>query len=1052
METKKKLFTSTLIEYQDDLEDKLLHCASVVHNLSNGLSDTERHDVYNKRGCSDTNHEEVCLGLLMNILADQSEAAKSYKDLTFLSRDGFTIVISTLNVIVLEKYGKLTDDSRNQVLWLVREMIRSKVVGVELVCSNLLRHAAGGDISPKNLYLIEALLNIFTEHRTWLEQTSHMIPLVVYTYLRLLEDHACNSTLVALKNKEVNFIVTLIRERFSDCLVIGRDFVRLLQNVARIPEIEQVWKDLLHNPASLMSNFTGVLQILTTRTSRRFLQSRLTPDMEKKLAFLTGSVRFGNHKKYQDWFQRQYLSTAESQTLRSDLIRFIIGVIHPSNELLCSDIIPRWAVLGWLFTTCTSACAMSNAKLALFYDWLFFDPEKDNIMNIEPAILLMHNSMKPHPAITATTLDFLCKIIPNFYPPYEERIKLGIYTSLRHILDKKVLPTLHPLFDSPKLDQELRITIREKFKEFCLPSTVEYDRQDAAPRETNNRIQHAQSPESHVDVYFDNVSPPVSADYSSLNENKRKSDHTFEEGETNKSKNFHEDSVKKEETSSELSSLESSELKDTLEELQKEVDKERKCQLMEKIVQIILEDDLDPETINVLATCLTNFLSDQIKDDNLYPPKDPDAEDALIDSISIPLFIMFRNQYQLRKDDDDRSRLLMTVIVEMYTIQPRIGYLLLYFLKVYGLEVEKSENDSSTIINSVKTNVYKDFCAQRDDEFKICLMSDLKLCHRDNVLLLCYLITDVYALFESIAVGNVEIFHLVAQSIDPNQLQDIVYQIMQSRLKMLKKESIQDFIEKTLEWESFGQFCFWQIFFVHNIRLESILPIVTRLNTTDHAEALTSIMFLLKHEKPTDKILEFLLCRDCNDEEEEDTFVISILKYWIKEYEQEMTELLATFLTSRFPSKRKRSGGKQYKVPKELLLMHLNQLRKNCIDTSELVLFNSNAMQNGLQMAAAGSNDNTKKCYSDLFAMVETNAEPTTTSTTTKTTNNAKKPPPSSNNNSHKGSKRIAHNSKDRVAKRPKKDESDVESDESIELLKPKRVKKQKKILESDSE
>ncbi|MEE6524661.1 hypothetical protein FKM82_024237, partial [Ascaphus truei] len=57
-----------------------------------------------------------------------------------------------------------------------------------------------------------------------------------------------------------------------------------------------------------------------------------------------------------------------------------------------------------------SNVAASNAKLALFYDWLFFSPEKDSIMNIEPAILVMHHSMKPHPAITATLLDFMCRV------------------------------------------------------------------------------------------------------------------------------------------------------------------------------------------------------------------------------------------------------------------------------------------------------------------------------------------------------------------------------------------------------------------------------------------------------------------------------------------------------------------------------------------------------------------------------------------------------------------------------------------------------------------
>lgn len=117
--------------------------------------------------------------------------------------------------------------------------------------------------------------------------------------------------------------------------------------------------------------------------------------------------------------------TTESQSLRIDLIRFIVGVIHPPNELLCSDIIPRWAVIGWLLTTCTSAVAAANAKLALFYDWLFFDPERDNIMNIEPAILVMSNSMRSHPAVTATLLDFMCRVC--FLPHNCQNLEVAFY-------------------------------------------------------------------------------------------------------------------------------------------------------------------------------------------------------------------------------------------------------------------------------------------------------------------------------------------------------------------------------------------------------------------------------------------------------------------------------------------------------------------------------------------------------------------------------------------------------------------------------------------------
>ena len=90
---------------------------------------------------------------------------------------------------------------------------------------------------------------------------------------------------------QVRFVVSLIRERFNDVIVIGRDLLRVLQYVAKIPEFEQLWHDLLHSPKSLSPTFTGITQLMHTRTSRRFLQSRITPEMEKKLVFLTSQVR-----------------------------------------------------------------------------------------------------------------------------------------------------------------------------------------------------------------------------------------------------------------------------------------------------------------------------------------------------------------------------------------------------------------------------------------------------------------------------------------------------------------------------------------------------------------------------------------------------------------------------------------------------------------------------------------------------------------------------------------------------------------------------------------
>lgn len=47
------------------------------------------------------------------------------------------------------------------------------------------------------------------------------------------------------------------------------------------------------------------------------------------------------------------------------------------------------------------------------------------------------------------------------------QVRLGIHTSLRQILDKRVLPSLSPLMDNPKLDKELQVMLHEAFPEFC---------------------------------------------------------------------------------------------------------------------------------------------------------------------------------------------------------------------------------------------------------------------------------------------------------------------------------------------------------------------------------------------------------------------------------------------------------------------------------------------------------------------------------------------------------------------------------------------------------
>lgn len=82
-----------------------------------------------------------------------------------LSRDGLQSVIANLQLFTLDKWNRLLDPPRKQILWIVREMVHNNIAGVDNLCWNLMRNAAGGDISPTNIALIEYLLDLFQDNK-----------------------------------------------------------------------------------------------------------------------------------------------------------------------------------------------------------------------------------------------------------------------------------------------------------------------------------------------------------------------------------------------------------------------------------------------------------------------------------------------------------------------------------------------------------------------------------------------------------------------------------------------------------------------------------------------------------------------------------------------------------------------------------------------------------------------------------------------------------------------------------------------------------------------
>ncbi|XP_071964932.1 integrator complex subunit 3-like [Antedon mediterranea] len=945
---KSKLFISTIIDTKDELEERMERGYELLTKLTTDLSEREAHDSLNAAACkSMQQHEEITLGLLYSILTNPSAAPKSYRDLTLVSRDGMATAWSRLNQIIIERYPKLIESSRTQVVWYTKEMVNNGVNGIDNVCSSLIKQIAGGDVSAKNVWLAENLLDIFTENKSWLEKYPVLTNMALYTYLRIIEDHS-SAMLVPLKQREVDFCISLLRSKFSVCCRIGRDLLRLLQNVAKIPEFEKLWFDILHNPQSLGPQFTGIMQLLSQRTSPKYLACRLTPDMEKKLVFLTSKVKFGQQKRYQDWFQKQYLSTPESQSLRCDLIRYICGVVHPSNDILCSDVIQRWAVIGWLLTTCTSNVAASSAKLALFYDWLVFSSPKGNIMDIEPAILVMHHSMRSHPAITATLLDFLCRIISNFYPALESQIRQGVFCSLRAILEKRVLSSLSPLFDNSKLDKELRAMIRETFSEFCTPDTPPAKEPPALIDSGQTSMQKEDDTVSSN--HKEETIPEFSDDEEEEKTNCKIDERIFrpinEEEEENEG-----------DIESYLEQIEG-ELKDICEQLyeQRNADTERQCELMENLCGVILEfDTFDADTAGPLAMFLCTLYKSHFTNELL--PQEIN-EESIEDSIGKPIFVIFRNLNQENEDELCPVELL-TLVCCMYEKQKQIGYHLLYFLQA---SKKTTEN---------KLVVYEEVCKNTElKDLGKCLVKDFGTCQEDNVRLMCFLIPPVYANFPDATIKNIDLLNIVAGSLDPSQLQDLICEIMEGCLEMFKKESVASVLEETLGWETFEQYIVWQLLAAHEIEVDHFITVVPKLNYRDHPEALASILLMLKLERCS---LDFLRPVMCRNGQNGDRFATAILCNWIIQDEQHIAEQTKTLMmrsTTANKRIRQRTNPKLQNPTPPQILAHLDALRQ-AAGIRQTMFFSQEPVLQGLQHIQKACSDAQKTRYSDLFALVD---------------------------------------------------------------------------------
>ncbi|KAF9307425.1 Integrator complex subunit 3 [Mortierella antarctica] len=445
-------YASATYDDEDSVEKEMALAHQQLIESFQGKSDHEIHNFLQEgASASMARHGEIINGLLYGILTNKGTATDFYRHMNFVSRDQLASAGKQIRYFCIHvHFQKFRQTVKEQLVWIVGQLTELRFQGCENLYMNLLKQIRGGDISTGNIQHSEAMLNLLNTHLPWVYNNPVLIAYSCFTYLRIILDH---SRYPSLKQAEITFCTKLLRERFRECSDMGRDLVRALQDVSRIKEFEEIWMDLLHNPENLNPQLDGIHKLMAVPSRDFILGSRLTFDMERKLLYILKTLNVGDHIRNTTWFYERYLAAPEADALFSDIIRYICGVYHPTNAVLASSIVPRWLFIATLLRYVRSNTTAANIKLALFYDWLFYDPTRDSIMNIEPAMLLMERSLMREPWVTAILVEFLHFTVLNYHPTLREVIQKHVGMAMQVLVDKQVIKKIGLIYQAPILNE-----------------------------------------------------------------------------------------------------------------------------------------------------------------------------------------------------------------------------------------------------------------------------------------------------------------------------------------------------------------------------------------------------------------------------------------------------------------------------------------------------------------------------------------------------------------------------------------------------------------------
>lgn len=223
---------------------------------------------------------------------------------------------------------------------------------------------------------------------------------------------------------------------------------------------------------------------------------------------------------------------------------------------------------------------------------------------------------------------------------------------------------------------------------------------------------------------------------------------------------------------------------------------------------------MDGEQETYVVDNITNILKSTLPATNIFPESKND-EKMLAQSISYPLFSLFKIMYQY---EEKLKKCVQNILKLVFNKMSSVGYMLLYFLKVHTKLLARKSSNSSNV--TFKTNLYKTLCDYLDENIDTSLAKDLNELESESSQMFLWILPDIYREFKTNMLNNSDVLHILVGCVDAKSLRDLIYSVTQGKLILFKNDGVLKCVRDSLDYETFEQYCLWQLVQAHDVPIE----------------------------------------------------------------------------------------------------------------------------------------------------------------------------------------------------------------------------------------